>query len=43
MKTLQYEKHTINERLQFLYGKETAKKALDDITKLILHYNRYNL
>ncbi len=40
MKTLQYEERTIHERLQFLYGKETAKKALDDITKLILHYKQ---
>lgn len=37
---IRYEKHTINERLQFLYTKEIAKEALDAITKLILKYKK---
>lgn len=37
---IRYEEHTIYERLQFLYGKETAKEALDAITKLILKYKK---
>lgn len=38
MTNIHYEAHTIHERLQLLYGKKDAKKALDLITELILKY-----
>ncbi len=41
MKQIHYESHTILERLQVLYSKNNAKKALNLITELILKYKKW--
>ena len=33
-----YEQHSIHERLEFIYGKETGKKAVNELSKLINLY-----